>query len=222
MGDVLDFPGHARASAGHRSGRSSDRGTPVACSICKTNSAGTPRLERVSQYQTCDCVVPMRSAKGFCPPATSQARFNASTDMGAAYPDLGRNQPKSLCGTAYLNLGKISPMRKVDRKAFGRRARARREKLGLSQEDVGDACGMSQQGVLNIEKGLVERPRRMSEFADALGTTERWLLWREGPETTVIVDAKGQAVALLQHLSDEQMAPVIRLLKTLAEKDEAA
>src|SRR5258705_13988612 len=98
MGMVLNFPRHhARASSrGYKSGRSSDRETPVSRSIDNTNSAGTPRLDFMSQYQTCDWVVPMRSAKGFCPPAKSHARLSASVDMAAHYPNLGQLQPKNL------------------------------------------------------------------------------------------------------------------------------
>ena len=61
MGIVLRF--HAGTSSGHKSGRKAVRETPVSRSIGKTNSAGTPRLDLFSQYQTCDCVVPIRSAK---------------------------------------------------------------------------------------------------------------------------------------------------------------
>lgn len=70
---------------GYRSGRSSCRVTfpPVALSIGSTNSAGGElRFARSSQYQTWDCVVPIRSASGFCPPTISTARFRASFLIG--------------------------------------------------------------------------------------------------------------------------------------------
>jgi transcriptional regulator with XRE-family HTH domain len=73
-------------------------------------------------------------------------------------------------------------MREVDKKAFGARVARRREALNLSQGDLAKHVGMKQQGVDNIEHGVVARPRLMRELATALKTTERWLLWQEGPE----------------------------------------
>jgi len=65
----------------HRSGLSLCRGMPVSFSIDKTNSAGTPRLESLSQYQICDWVVPSRRASLDWPPTASHARCSASFDM---------------------------------------------------------------------------------------------------------------------------------------------
>src|ERR1700676_1155685 len=109
------------STTGHKSGRNSLLETPVSLSIGNTNSAGTPRLDRVSQYQTCDWVVPMRSAKGFCPPAKSQARLSASVDIPKDYPFLGELQPKNLCKTANLDFGRLEPMKEADPIAFGNR-----------------------------------------------------------------------------------------------------
>lgn len=182
MGIVLRFPRHAHASAGHRSGLSSERGTPVACSMGSTNSAGTPRLDLVSQYETICCLVPMRSAKGFCPPATSQARRKASLDMREPYSNFGINQPKNLSDTPNLNFGMGSTMREVDSAAFGRRVRSRRTELGMSQTELGKEAGHSQQNIDHIEKGKAKKPARVAtEIAEALQTTREWLLWEEGP-----------------------------------------
>jgi SOS-response transcriptional repressor LexA len=52
----------------------------------------------------------------------------------------------------------------------------------MTQTEVADLVGMRQQGIVNLEQGLVARPRLMRELAKALQTTENWLLWREGPE----------------------------------------
>lgn len=43
---------------------------------------------------------------------------------------------------------------------------------------------MKQQGVDNIEKGKVRRPRLIREIAAELGTSQEWLLWGQGPEDT--------------------------------------
>jgi transcriptional regulator with XRE-family HTH domain len=187
---VLTFParGHpTRASAvadsgGYKSGRSSCRGMPVSRSIDSTNSPGTPRFERDSQYQTCDCVVPIRSASGFCPPAKSHARLNASVDdMSLLNPNLGPSQPKTLWRTPNLKLGSVLTMRQPNSKDFGLRVRRRREELGLSQKKLGAASGYSQQNILTIEKGRMKRPDRCAmALASALRTSEGWLLWGEG------------------------------------------
>lgn len=183
---VLEFGRHMDASAGQRSGRNSERGTPVSRSIAGTNSAGTPFLERVSQYQTCDCVVPIRSARGFWPPARSQARFNASRDMGTSnYPILSDSQLKNLCVNSHRNFSNARSMREVDPRAFGARVRERRDELELSQPEVGKAAGYSQQRIASIEKGDIKRPERaVRALAEALYTTPEWLCWGEGRRST--------------------------------------
>jgi len=70
----------------------------------------------------------------------------------------------------------------VDKIQFGRRALLRRKELGMTQKAVARAAGMSQQGILNIERGDVERPRRLTELAWALHTSVEWLLWEKGPK----------------------------------------
>lgn len=89
--------------------------------------------------------------------------------------------------------------------------------LGLSQDAVGEAIGMSQQGVDNIEHGKVARPRLLAELAEALGTTREWLLWGEGPEEIAITKPMEQILQLVQGIDERQAALVIRFLKTLSE-----
>jgi transcriptional regulator with XRE-family HTH domain len=176
---------HARtsAAAGHKSGRSSLRETPVSFSIDKTNSAGTPRFDFSSQYQTCDCVVPMRSAKGFCPPASSQARLSASLDMGTKYPNLGISQPKNLSKTANLNFGSFEPMKEANPIAFGNRVRERRKARGLTQDRLAELSGYSQTNIYWIEKGEMQRPHIQAQaLAEALQTTAEYLLHGTGPK----------------------------------------
>ena len=186
MGNVVEFPGHHAASGGYRSGRSSCRGTPVARSIGKTNSPGTPLLDRDSQYQTCDCVVPMRSAKGFCPPATSHARLSASVDdMSSSNANFCESQQKSLWATANLKFGTLRSMKPVDSRAFGARVRARRKDLGLSQGAAAKLAGYSQQHIGTIESGSQKHPERNAiALAEALQTTTGWLCYGEGPKST--------------------------------------
>lgn len=225
MGEVIRFPRarrHARASRGQRSGRSSERGTPVSRSIGSTNSAGTPFLERVSQYQTCDCVVPIRSAKGFCPPATSHARLSASVDMPGRYPNLGELQPKSLSGTGYLHFGSLPPMRRVDKKAFAGRVRARIEALQTSTSAVAKAMGIKQQTLDNVVQGKVGRPGFIVELARALSTTTDWLLFEEGPEEVVSPFSAEALLSKVQELRPDQRGLAIRFIETLIYGDSRA
>ncbi|MDX6806338.1 helix-turn-helix domain-containing protein [Terrihabitans rhizophilus] len=46
--------------------------------------------------------------------------------------------------------------------------RERREELGLSQAQLGALAGMSQQGIVSIEAGASQRPRRLFQLAAAL------------------------------------------------------
>lgn len=220
---IYDARIHARASAstGQRSGRSSERETPVSLSIDKTNSAGTPRLDRVSQYQTCDCVVPIRSAKGFCPPTASQARFSASVDdMGARYPDLGRNQPKNLWGPDNQNFGTISPMdrQEIDPIEFGRRVRARRKDLGLSQEDLAEKSGQSQSNIGWIEQGKAKRPAKQAlPLVEPLRTSAEWLLYGIGEkETGLRLMSDAEIVEIYRELALNQRAEVSETFSKLA------
>lgn len=217
MSNVIAFHAPTSAVGNHKSGRNSSRLTPVACSMGKTNSAGTPRLERMSQYQTCDCVVPIRSASGFWPPAMSQARLRASRDMTALYPNLGEQQPENLCRTENLIFGNISGMRVVDKRAFGRRVLQRRIRLGMTQDALAEAVGMKQQSVDNIEHGVVARPRLLREIADVLLTTQEWLLWKEGPEEISAVHVDQNEVSeLIKGLDPRKRALVLRYIRSLA------
>lgn len=193
MGEVVRFRGrHARASSrdGHKSGRNSDRETPVSRSIVSTNSAGTPRLDRLSQYQTWDCVVPIRSARGFWPPTASHARLRASIDdMGASYPILGSMQPKNLSQNTYLNFGNASGMTEsIDPIRFGIRVRELREELGWSQTRLGRSSGFSQSNIGWIEQGKGKNPKKQAiALAEALGSSPEWLLYGTGERRTGII-----------------------------------
>ena len=94
---------------------------------------------------------------------------------------MGELQPKSLCASIYLNSGRFFGMPQVDKRAFGQRVTRRREAMGMTQGTLAEMIGMRQQGIGNIEQGVVARPRLMRELATALRTTEAWLLWRQGP-----------------------------------------
>ena len=183
-GNVICLEHHVLTSQrGHKSGRKSDFETPVASSILGANSAGTPRLERVSQYQTCDCVVPIRSASRFWLPADAQARLSASVDdIAAQYPNLGERQPKNIWRRSNRKIGRISGMKpEIDAKAFGRRVRERRKEFCWSQEQLGTETEYSQTNIGWIEQGKAKDPRKQAmALAEALQTTQEWLLFGPG------------------------------------------
>lgn len=214
MGIVVQF--HARApSRGYKSGRNSYRGTPVSRSIESTNSPGTPRFDFSSQYQTCDCVVPMRSAKGFCPPATSQARRSGSFDMGALYPSLGELQPKYLWGKSYLNIGISVLMRAVDPVKLAARIRHRIDALGTDQAKVARALGIPQQTMNNVCKGKVKKPSFINELADCLNTTRQWLLFGEGSEEAALADSQGVLMRLAANTPPSLRPMAIQFLESI-------
>lgn len=72
---------------------------------------------------------------------------------------------------------------------IGQRIAELRERLGLSQDELGEVVGMSQQGIQSIEGGKSNRPRKIIELARALKTTPEYLLTGEYPPS-------GNAVAL--------------------------
>ena len=57
----------------------------------------------------------------------------------------------------------------------GSRVRQRREELGISQTEVGKACGVKQQTINNLELDKVNRPRYLDELAVKLDCTKEWI-----------------------------------------------
>ena len=66
---------------------------------------------------------------------------------------------------------------------LGQRIRARREELGLTQEQVAEQVGIKQQSYQAIESGSVKKPRHLYEISVALKCDMAWLL--SGKETEV-------------------------------------
>lgn len=63
------------------------------------------------------------------------------------------------------------------------RFKQRRHELGLSQQELADRAGVAQQTIAKIESGNTDNPRRITALADALQTTERWLISGSGEKT---------------------------------------
>ncbi|MDI3365189.1 MULTISPECIES: XRE family transcriptional regulator [Pantoea] len=60
-------------------------------------------------------------------------------------------------------------------KTLAERLKAAREKAGISQADLAEKIGLSQQSVAKIENGETQQPRKIKEIASALNVTQRWL-----------------------------------------------
>jgi transcriptional regulator with XRE-family HTH domain len=56
---------------------------------------------------------------------------------------------------------------------FSDRVVAAREAKGLTQADLAEAIGMTQQGVAAIENGKSDRPKKLRELARVLGVSLR-------------------------------------------------
>lgn len=97
-------------------------------------------------------------------------------------------------------------MKPVDKIAFGRRLAQRRQLVQLSQGALASRVGMRQQGVASIEAGEVERPGKLRELAKELGTTEQWLLWKEGPENEPLQQPDVTQVPLLSWVNAGPLA----------------
>lgn len=59
--------------------------------------------------------------------------------------------------------------------SLGDRIRMRRQALGLSQADLAEKAGISQQAVAKIEQGQTRRPGSIVEIAHALAASPEWL-----------------------------------------------
>ncbi|RZD22376.1 S24 family peptidase [Pseudoalteromonas sp. MEBiC 03485] len=57
--------------------------------------------------------------------------------------------------------------------------RQAREDKGLTQKELGDLVGVSQVAVMKIENGQTKNPRKINDFARALGVNVDWLLYQD-------------------------------------------
>jgi len=204
--------------AGHRSGRSSVRGTPVSRSMADTNSAGTPFLERVSQYQTCDCVVPIRSASGFWPPATSHARRSASEDMFPKYGILSKCQPKSMSGLAHQHLDNLDGMKAgLPSWDFGQRVKQLRLAHHWTTAQLSSRVRVSQQQISYYESGKVKNPNKIAHLlAEALGSTPDFLLRGTGAQGgPPPVLSAGEVVDYYQSMSEDEQRRLSEFIRSI-------
>ena len=105
---------------------------------------------------------------------------------------------------------------------IGKRIRARRIKLGLSQPKLAKILKIPQQTIGGWETGKAKRPRVLMEAAQALCTTQEWLLRGEGPEEVVPVIPKAQIAATIDSLDPRLVPAALEFLRNLGEKETEA
>jgi transcriptional regulator with XRE-family HTH domain len=62
------------------------------------------------------------------------------------------------------------------------RLKQKRSVLNLTQSELAEKAGVSQQSIQQIEAGKTDRPRRLFEIAAALNCNPAWLLYGIQPE----------------------------------------
>lgn len=67
--------------------------------------------------------------------------------------------------------------------SLAERTRISREKIELSQQQLADKVGVSQQSIAKIENGETLQPRKIKQLADVLGVTVNWLQFGVGEPT---------------------------------------
>jgi len=88
---------------------------------------------------------------------------------------------------------------------------------GLTQQQLAEKAGISQQAVGHAESGLRENPRVLPKIAQALGVPEPWL--RYGPEELAAMDASTIDLATrIIALSEEDREFMMQSLKMLEKK----
>lgn len=66
---------------------------------------------------------------------------------------------------------------------ISQRVKQRRNDIGLTQAEVAELAGITQQSYQQIEAGETKRPRHLLEIAQALRCTANWLMFGEEPQT---------------------------------------
>jgi len=117
--------------------------------------------------------------------------------------------------------GRLLIMVDMSPKGLGKRIRARREKLGISQTKLAEALDIPQQTVAGWETGAARRPRLLMEAATVLCTTQQWLLREEGPEEIAPVVPKDQIASAVESLDPRLHALALEYLRNLQKSQKA-
>jgi transcriptional regulator with XRE-family HTH domain len=141
--------------------------------------------------------------------------------MSPSYPFLGDIQPKTLSATIYREFGSLVAMIDTSPAGIGKRIKARRKKLGLSQPKLAESLGCPQQTIDGWEHGKARRPRYLLELSKALCTTQEWLLREEGPEE-IVGASKAELSSVVDALDPMLVPAAIEFLRKLGKKTSEA
>ncbi len=96
---------------------------------------------------------------------------------------------------------------------LGKRLRDARIKAGITQKQLGDAVGLSQQAINQIESGEVLNPRRIEKIAQVIGVNAGWL--RFGNQHHSPDGNTEPQINSLPLLTDKQISNFPRSLKSV-------
>ena len=66
---------------------------------------------------------------------------------------------------------------------ISQRVKQRRTEIGLTQSEVAELAGITQQSFQQIEAGETKRPRHLLEIAQALKCSADWLMFGSEPKS---------------------------------------
>lgn len=107
-------------------------------------------------------------------------------------------------------------MQELDYQAIGRRIRAARQKKNMTQEKLGELCGLSTAHIGHIERGT-RTPSLQTAFqiASVLEVSMDYLVFDAASEPKQVLTAIG---ARLQAKSEAQVRAFLSAVKVLADK----
>lgn len=104
-------------------------------------------------------------------------------------------------------------MEKVDKAAFGRRVKARIDRLGVKPAAFAKQHGFDQQLIDRLIKGQTGHTKYLFSLAKTLLTSPEWLLYGDGPEEPPPRDMREQAVNIINNLPDPELPAAIQALQ---------
>jgi len=210
---LLELPArcHTRAStgsAGYRSGRNSDRDTPLIFSTAKTRRGGTS-----SHCEIAWAVMPSGAANAATPPAALIARWRASV-LSLMKPD---ESIACIENQALLHCAGKGTLYNVDM-TLGKRLKVARKKCGLTQEQIADKFDISPAAVSSWERDkTVPELAKLPALWKTLKVPPEWLLDGVGdpPEQDALSD-------LWDRLPPKARRQALRVLTSLVEDSDQA
>jgi transcriptional regulator with XRE-family HTH domain len=109
---------------------------------------------------------------------------------------------------------------------IGKRIKAKREELGLSQRDLAEKMHYTNHSTIGkIERGQVDVSQaRITQFAEVLGTTVAYLMgWEENKNTAIYDDSsisgvKRNLLDLVSNCSDEEASRLLQMMELFLQK----